>query len=147
MFVVVVVVSEGQFVIVDWIVCLLVCVCLVCVCLVCVRLLSQWPFVYLVYLFTFSSRHCLHPFAACQPRRTLRSSKEKLLKIRKRNWESFGNFFPLQLMASFVWNPRPENLGNLPPLFLSVPVPFENLVRLSFTIECSPVPLKCCARR
>ncbi|WP_419600785.1 reverse transcriptase domain-containing protein [Thiolapillus sp.] len=50
-----------------------------------------------------------------EPSRSLRSSKEKLLKIPKRNLKSFGER-SFSFMAPSVWNSLPADLRNLPTL-------------------------------
>ena len=50
-----------------------------------------------------------------EPSRSLRSSKEKLLKIHKRNLKSFGER-SFSFMAPSVWNSLPADLRNLPTL-------------------------------
>ena len=50
-----------------------------------------------------------------EPSRSLRSSKEKLLKIPERNLKSFGER-SLSFMAPSVWNSLPADLRNLPTL-------------------------------
>ena len=51
-----------------------------------------------------------------QTSRTLRSSSEKLLKIRKRNLKSVGNR-SFSFIAPTVWNSLPASLRNLPTLY------------------------------
>ena len=50
-----------------------------------------------------------------EPSRSLRSSKEKLFKIPKRNLKSFGER-SFRFMAPSVWNSLPADLRNLPTL-------------------------------
>ena len=55
------------------------------------------------------------PLCTYEPSRSLRSSKEKLLKIPKRNVKSFGER-SFSFTAPSVWNSLPADLRNLPTL-------------------------------
>ena len=82
-----------------------------------VKFCCQYKIVTLAYRhFERSLPPYLSPFLCTyEPSRSLRSSKEKLLKIPKRNLKSFGEL-SFSFMVPSVWNSLPADFRHLPTL-------------------------------